>query len=50
MSLPINEITVLMAINSVGILAVMGMFIHLAVVGIFGKKTDQLSSVHYTRS
>jgi hypothetical protein len=50
MSLPINEITVLMAINSVGILAIMGLFIHLAIVGIFGKKTDELSSAHYTRS
>jgi hypothetical protein len=39
-----------MAINSVGILAIMGMFIHLAIVGIFGKKTDELSSAHYTRS
>jgi hypothetical protein len=50
MSLPINEITVLMAINSVGIMAIMGMFVHLAIVGIFGKKTDDLSSAHYTRS
>jgi hypothetical protein len=50
MSLPINEITVLMAINSVGILAIMGMFIHLAIVGIFGKKTDELSAAHYSRS
>jgi hypothetical protein len=50
MTLPVNEITVLMAINSVGILAIMGMFIHLAIVGIFGKKTDELSSAHYTRS
>lgn len=50
MTLPINEITILMAINSVGIVAIMGMFIHLSVVGIFGKKNDELSEAHYRRN
>ncbi len=49
MTLPFNEITVLMAINSVGIIAIMGMFIHLAVVEIFFKKADDLSSAQYSR-
>ena len=50
MTYPINEITILMAINSVGIIAIMGMFIHLSLVSIFGKKTEQLDSNHYSRS
>ncbi len=50
MTLPVNEITVLMAINSVGILAIMGMFIHLSIVGIFGKKNNELSAEHYSRN
>jgi hypothetical protein len=49
MTLPINEITVLMAINSVGILAIMGMFIHLSIFGIFGKKNNELAAEHYSR-
>lgn len=49
MTLPINEITILMAINAVGIMAIMGMFIHLSVVGIFGKKNNELSDAHYSR-
>ncbi len=35
--LELNEVTVLMAINSVGIIALIGMFLYLAVDGIFGK-------------
>lgn len=50
MTLPFNEITVLMALNSVGIMALMGMFIHLAFVGIFGKKSNELSDAHYSRN
>jgi hypothetical protein len=50
MTLPVNEITILMALNSVGIIAIMGMFIHLAVTGIFGKKSDDLSAAHYSRN
>jgi hypothetical protein len=38
-----------MAINSVGIVAIMGMFVHLSVVGIFGKKNNDLSAQHYSR-
>jgi hypothetical protein len=50
MTYPINEITILMAINSVGIIAIMGMFIHLSLVSIFGKKTDSLDNSHYSRN
>ena len=50
MTLPVNEITILMALNSVGIIAIMGMFIHLAVTGIFAKKSDDLSAAHYSRN
>jgi hypothetical protein len=40
--LTLNEITVLMAIGSVGIIAIMGMMIHLSITSIFAgdsKKT-----------
>lgn len=47
MTYPINEITILMAINSVGIIAIMGMFIHLSLVSIFGKKTSEFDSTNY---
>lgn len=50
MTLPINEITILMAINAVGIMAIMGMCVHLAVVGIFSRKPDDLSAAHYSRN
>ena len=35
--LEVNEITVLMAVNAVGIIALIGMFVYLAVDGILGK-------------
>ncbi len=35
--LELNEITVLMAVNAVGIIALIGMFFYLAVDGILGK-------------
>lgn len=49
MELEFNEITVLMTLNSIGILALMGMFLHLSFVGIFGKKSNEISETHYRR-
>lgn len=50
MSIPVNEITILMAINSVGIIAIMGMFIYISIVGIFGKPQEDSSGSQYSRS
>jgi hypothetical protein len=50
MTLELNEITILMALNSVGIIALMGMFLHLSLTGIFGKQDDSLSEAHYARN
>ena len=50
MTIPVNEITILMAINSVGIIAIMGMFIYISIAGIFGKNQEDLSSQHYSRN
>jgi hypothetical protein len=47
--LELNEITVLMAINSVGIIAVMLLSIYMAVSAIFGKGSKGLSEAHFTR-
>jgi hypothetical protein len=47
--LELNEITVLMAINSVGIIAVMLLSIYMAVSAIFGKGSQGLSEAHFTR-
>lgn len=38
--LELNEITVLMALSSAGIIALLGMFLHLSVASIFGKESN----------
>ncbi len=50
MTLELNEITILMALNAVGIIGLMGMFLHLAITGIFGKQDESLSPSHYARN
>jgi hypothetical protein len=50
MTLELNEITILMALNSVGIIALMGMFLHLSLTGIIGKQDESLSEAHYARN
>jgi hypothetical protein len=50
MTLELNEITILMALNSVGIIALMGMFLHLSLTGIFGKQDESLSEAHFARN
>jgi hypothetical protein len=47
--LELNEITVLMALNSVGIIAVMLLSIYVSVSAIFGKGSQGLSEGHFTR-
>jgi hypothetical protein len=45
-----NEITSLMAISAVGIIAVMALSIATASLAFFGNKGQELSQDHYTRS
>lgn len=39
--LELNEITVLMALSSAGIISLLGMFVHLSVSAIFGKESNK---------
>jgi hypothetical protein len=50
MTLELNEITILMALSSVGIIALMGMFLHLSITSIFGKQDESLSEAHFARN
>jgi hypothetical protein len=47
--LEFNEITSLMAISSVGILAVMGLSVAVAAMAFFSKSGQDLSKDHFTR-
>jgi hypothetical protein len=47
--LELNEITILMALNSVGIIAVMVLSIFVAVSAFFGKGSQGLSESHFAR-
>lgn len=49
MTIEINEITVLMAINTVGILAIIGLFIYLAVDSIRRGNADTDGPEHFSR-
>jgi hypothetical protein len=42
--LTLNEITVLMAISSVGIIALMGMMVHLSITSIFAGDSKQTAA------
>ena len=50
MTLELNEITVLMAINSVGILAIIFGFVYLAADAILKGNKGNAGPEHYTRS
>lgn len=47
--LEFNEITVLMALNAVGIITVMALSIYVAISGIFSKGSQALSESHFAR-
>jgi hypothetical protein len=47
--LELNEITILMALNSVGIIAVMVLSVFVAVSAFFGKGSQGLSESHFAR-
>lgn len=49
MTLELNEITVLMAINSVLMIALMGMFLHLTVTTLFEGNNAPARPDHYRR-
>lgn len=48
--LELNEITVLMAISAVGILAVMVLSVAAAITSVFGKAAEDMSESHYSRN
>lgn len=48
--LEFNEITTLMAISSVGIVVILVLSLFVAGKAFFGKKTQELSEEHFTRS
>jgi len=50
MTLEVNEITILMAIISVGILTIIGLCVYMVVDGIFGKDAITASENHFIRS
>jgi hypothetical protein len=50
MTLELNEITVLMAINTVGILAIIGLFIYLAIDAVRRGNADTDGPEHFNRN
>jgi hypothetical protein len=48
--LELNEITVLMAINTVGIVTVIGLSLYVAVSAFFSKGSQELSDSHFSRN
>lgn len=48
--LEFNEITVLMAISSVGIITILVLSLYVAGKAFFGKKSQELSEEHFTRN
>jgi uncharacterized membrane protein YeiB len=47
--LELNEITILMALNSIGIVGVMALSIYVAVSAFFSKGSQGLSESHFSR-
>jgi hypothetical protein len=47
--LEFNEITILMALNTVGIVTVIGLSIYVAVSAFFKKGSQELSNSHFSR-
>ena len=47
--LELNEITILMALNTVGIVTVMGLSIYVAISAVFKKGSQELSESHFSR-
>jgi hypothetical protein len=47
--LELNEITVLMGLNAVGIIFVMALSIFVSISAFFGKESQGLSEAHFTR-
>ena len=47
--LELNEITVLMALNTVGIVTVLGLSIYVALSAFFKRGSQQLSDSHFSR-
>jgi hypothetical protein len=47
--LQLNEITILMALNTLGIVTVMGLSIYVAISAFFKKGSQELSESHFSR-
>lgn len=48
--LELNEITVLMGVSAVGIIAVILLSVFAAVTSVFGKNAEDMSDKHYSRN
>jgi hypothetical protein len=49
MEYPINESSILIIITGVGVTALIGMFVHLAITSILQKSGNSLTKEHYSR-